>query len=216
MRRDRFKQAKDDALRFVMRHAFPEFFPPIKGEVFWEMRDSATGKVSSGALRNAVTRDASVLIARLMKGTGTAHLSEPSYGILALAVGTGDVGWNLQSPPPATPTQRSLFNEIARKRTSVSSFVTNEGGTTSVPTHVVDVTTVFSESEAVGAISEMGLIGGDASSTMAVRNPILPPNGAYDWTVDQTGKDTLVNYLTFPVLNKSATSTLSWTWRLTF
>jgi len=33
--------------------------------------------------------------------------------------------------------------------------------------------------------------------------------------VNLVGKDTLVNYLTFPVINKPPTSTLSWTWRIT-
>ena len=75
---------------------------------------------------------------------------------------------------------------------------------------------MFSESEAVGALTEMGLLGGDVNSNMAVRNPILPANGTYDATIDVTGKDILVNYLTFPVINKPATSTLQWTWRLTF
>lgn len=214
--RERFRQAKETTLRLAMKHFFPEYFPPIKGEVFWEMRDSVTGAVTGGHMDNVVTRDASVLIARLMKGTGTDHLSEPSHGILALAVGTGDVGWNLQNPPAATPTQRSLFNEIARKTVGVSSFITGGGGITSIPTNVVDLTTVFSESEAVGAISEMGLVGGDVSSNMALRSPIVPPNGAYDPMVNQVGRDTLANYLTFPVLNKPPTSTLSWTWRLSF
>lgn len=215
MKRDLFRQAKEVALRFAMRHLYPEYLPPIKGEVFWEMTDSATGRVTRGHRGNVVTRDASVLIARLLKGTSTAHLSEPSYGILALAVGTGDVGWNLQSPPAATKEQRSLFNEVARKAVGVSSYITSGGGITSTPTHVIDLTTVFSESEAVGAIAEMGLIGGDCSSSMAVRSPVLPPNGAYDSTQSLVGKDTLVNYLTFPVINKNLTSTLSWTWRLT-
>lgn len=216
MLRERFSQAKDAALRFTMRHFFPEYFPAVKGEVFWEMRCGLTGGVTSGHLKNVVTKDASVLIARLMKGTATAHQSEPAYGIHALAVGTGDVGWNLQSPPQATNTQRSLFNEIARKAVSVTQYVTSTGSVTTTPTHVIDVTTTFSESEAVGAITEMGLLGGDVSPVMATRTPVLPPNGAYDPTVTLVGKDTLVNYLTFPVLNKPATSTLNWTWRLTF
>jgi hypothetical protein len=62
----------------------------------------------------------------------------------------------------------------------------------------------------------MGLLGGDINTNMSITNPILPPNGTYDPTVDMTGKDTLVNYLTFPVINKPATSTLTWVWRLTF
>ena len=80
----------------------------------------------------------------------------------------------------------------------------------------MDFTTTFAESEAVGPIAEMGLLGGDINTNLSIRNPVLPPNGLYDPTVDLVGLDTLVNYLTFPVVNKPATSTLSWTWRLTF
>lgn len=214
--RDILNKAKDSTLRFLMKTVFPEYLSPIKGEIFWKMRCSTTGAVTRGHLNNVVTRDASILVARLMKSTSTAYQSEPSFGIYALAVGTGDVGWDPQNPPTANNNQRSLFNEIARKAISVSSFITSEGSTSSVPTHVVDFTTMFSETEAVGAITEMGLIGGDVSTNMATRNPILPPNGAYDPLIDVVGKDTLVNFKTFAAVNKPATSTLSWTWRLSF
>jgi len=190
----------------------------IRGEIFWEMCDTTTGQVTRGKLKNIVTLDASILIARFMKGTGTstAHLSEPSFGVFALAVGTGDVGWNLQNPPVATNTQRSLFNEIARKAVASTSFITSTGTVSGVPTNVVDFITTFAESEAVGPLAEMGLLGGDINTNMAIRNPVLPANGPYNPTVNLVGLDTLVNYLTFPVINKPATSTLSWTWRLTF
>lgn len=187
-----------------------------KGEVFWVLRDSAGNVRDEGHFPNVVTRDASILVARLVKGTTSPNQSEPSFGAYCLAVGTGDVGWNLQSPPSATNTQRSLFNEIGRKVFSSTTFVAADGSPTSIPTNVVDLTTIFSESEAVGALTEMGIIGGDCSTNMATRNPILPANGAYDDTVDTVGKDLLVNYRTFKVINKDSESTLSWTWRLTF
>lgn len=187
------------------------------GEVFWELRDGRTGDLQdSGSFRNVVTRDASILVARLMKSPGTPNLSEPSFGVFALAVGTGDVGWDPLNPPAATITQRSLYNELARKQISVSDFIDSEGSISGIPTNVVDFTTTFSESEAVGALTEMGLLGGDVDTNLAVTNPILPANGSYDATVDVVGKDMLVNYKTFPVINKPATSTLTWTWRLTF
>jgi hypothetical protein len=81
---------------------------------------------------------------------------------------------------------------------------------------VIDLTTTFLESEAVGPITEMGILGGDIDINMAVRNPVLPPNGPYDPTVDVSGKDTLLNYVTFPVINKPSDGRLNWTWRLTF
>lgn len=189
-----------------------------KGEVFWELRDAATGALQGEGHRdNVVTLDASILIARLMRSaTSAAHQSEPSFGVLALAVGTGDVGWDPGNPPPGTNTQRSLFNEITRKQLASANFVGPTGAASSFPTNVIDLTTTFAASEAVGGLAEMGLIGGDASTVMSTRNPVLPANGTYDPTVNLVGLDTLVNYVTFPVINKPATSTLSWTWRLTF
>jgi hypothetical protein len=190
---------------------------PYKGEVFWTLRHSVTGELlSEGHRMNIVTRDASILVARLMKSPPVPNTSEPRFGCYALAVGTGDVGWDLQNPPIATDTQRSLYNEISRKQMQVSEFIDGDGGVSGIPTRVVDFTTTFSESEAVGPLVEMGILGGDVDTNLSVTNPILPPNGIYDDTVDVVGKDMLVNYLTFPVINKPATSTLSWTWRLSF
>ena len=216
---DKFKKALDK-VAISMMHRLMDTYPrhKIRGEVFWEMRDSVTGATTSGHFKNVVTLDASVLVARLMKGNGAgiAHQCEPNFGVFALAVGTGDVAWNLQNPPSATDTQRSLFNELGRKRIASTSFIDSNGNPSGIPTNVVDFITTFSEAEAVGAITEMGLIGGDVSTNMASRNPVLPPNGTRDPYVSLVGKDTLVNYLTFPVINKPATSTLGWTWRLSF
>lgn len=218
--REYFKKAKDGAVRFSMQSLVHDRYDRsiCKGEIFWEMRDGATGALQdSGHLRNVVTLDASVLIARLMRSaTSSPHVSEPSFGILALSVGTGDVGWNTNNPPPGNNAQRSLFNEIARKQIATASFVSPTGSISAFPTNVIDLTTTFAESEAVGGLTEMGLVGGDISTNMSIRNPALPANGIYDPTLNLVGLDTLVNYVTFPVINKPATSTLSWTWRLTF
>lgn len=217
MIRERFKKLREGAINYALRSVLKDGYAGIHGQVFWELKDLTTGDVKGGKF-NVVTLDASVLLARLMKGVmaPVAHQSEPSFGVLALAVGTGDVSWNPLNPPPATNTQRSLYNELARKQISTTSFIDADGGISGVPTNVVDFTTTFSESEAVGSLTEMGLLGGDISTNMATRNPVLPPNGSYDATVDLTGKDTLVNYVTFPAISKPANSTLSWVWRLTF
>lgn len=188
----------------------------FKGEVFWVLRDSISGKtLESGHLDNIVTLDADILVARLLKCPAVANISEPKFGILALAVGTGDVGWDPMNPPAGTNTQRSLYNEIGRKQVAVSNFIDSAGAISGIPTNVVDYTFTFAESEAVGPLTEMGLIGGDLSTNMAVRNPILPPNGIYDPTVDVTGKDMLVTYISFRAINKPANSQLSYTYRLT-
>lgn len=220
--KDRFRKAEDGtrrgpAMRLDLLGRGEESLRTFSGEIFWELRDGATGELqASGRRKNIVTLDASILVARLMKSPPTPNVSEPRFGIFALAVGTGDVGWDPMNPPVATNTQRSLYNELARKQLASSSFIDGDGVISGIPTNIVDFTTTFTESEAVGPLVEMGLLGGDVDTNMAVTNPILPPNGIYDPTVDVVGKDTLVNYLTFPVINKPATSTLTWTWRLTF
>lgn len=191
--------------------------PPYSGEVFWQVRDARTGELQSeGHRKNVVTLDASILVARLMKSPPVPNTSEPRFGCYALAVGTGDVGWDLQNPPVATVTQRSLYNEIARKQMQVTEFIDGTGAVSGIPTHVVDFTTTFSESEAVGPLVEMGILGGDVDTNLSVTNPILPPNGIYDPTFNVVGFDCLINFLTMPVINKPASSTLSWVWRLSF
>lgn len=202
------------ATAFTVRSAehFDEKGYYIRGDVFFKMRDGKTGELQwERELRNLVVLDASILIARLMKDN-----VEPPHSIFALAVGTGDSGWNPMAPPAPTNTQRALYSEITRKTFSNTSFVDGDGVPVAYPTKVVDFTTDFTEAEAVGPLVEMGLVGGNISSNLSVRNPVTPPNGAYDPTVDLTQYETLINYLTFPVVNKPATSTFSITWRLSF
>jgi hypothetical protein len=184
----------------------------IRGDVTMRLRDGKTGELQlEQELRNLIVLDASILIARLMKDS-----QEPPHGTYALAVGSGDSGWNPMTPPAPTTSQRSLFGEITRKTFSQTQFIDASGIPVAYPTKVVDFTTTFTESEAVGPLVEMGLLGGNISTNMAVRNPVTPPNGTYDATVDLTNFDTLVNYLTFPVINKPATSTFEVVWRLSF
>jgi len=184
------------------------FIPIKKGEIFWTLT-LPDGSEKSGKLINKVTLDSSVVIARLMSGAST-------NGVVALAVGTGDGAWDPLNPPAATKYQRSLYNEISRKAYSSTQFIDSSGTVSVVPTNIVDYIFTFGASEAVGQLTEMGLLGGDINSNMAITNPITPPNGSYDPTVDITGKDALINYITFPVITKPVGSTLSWTWRLTF
>lgn len=208
-----FRRATEKAPAFAVKQVIGEDFRHhIRGDVFISMHDGKTGELQEyRELLNLVVLDASILIARLMKNN-----VEPPFGIYALAIGTGAPGWNPMSPPAATNTQRSLWSEIARKTFAVTQFINSGGLPVAIPTNVVDFTTTFAEAEAVGALDEMGLIGGNVSTNMSVRNPVLPPNGAYDPTVDLTQFDTLVNYLTFAVINKPATSILTIVWRLTF
>jgi len=182
----------------------------IQGDVFFTLLHD-DGRVEEVATHNIVTLDMSILLARLcLDPLG------PRHGIYALAIGTGDVGWDLQNPPAETNTQRALYSELSRKTFSTTTFVDSGGSPVSYPTNIIDLTTTFAQSEAVGPLVEMGLLGGDISEDLGVTNPVSPANGPYDDTEDLRNKDTLCNYLTFPVINKPATARLQITWRLTF
>ena len=180
------------------------------------LRDGKTGEVQDQRhIKNLVVWDASILIARLLKDN-----IEAPHGAFCLAVGTGDSGWNLQSPPAPTKTQRALYNEIGRKRFETTTFINAAGLPVAYPTNVVDYTTVFSESECVAPLCEMGILGGTISANMNIRSPVVYPYGPnsdrpYDESHNLSTWETEANYLTFSVVNKPATSTLAITWRLT-
>jgi hypothetical protein len=208
------RKPSEKAPAFTVTTVNQDFVPQckIRGDVFITLRDGKTQELQEHhQVRNLVVLDASILIARLMKDN-----QEPPHGIFALAMGTGDVGWNPMAPPAPTNTQRSLYSELARKTFTDTQFIDAGGVPSAIPTHVVDFTTTFAESEAVGPLVEMGLLGGNISTNLSIRNPVLPPNGPYNVSVDLTLYETEVNYLTFAVVNKPPTSTLTIVWRLSF
>lgn len=210
--RDKIKKVLDKSLQMAQSWLNLDDTKKVKGEIFYKMHDAQTGElIEEGHIQNVVTLDLSILLARLAKDS-----IEPSHGIFALAVGTGDVGWDLQNPPAATNTQRSLYAEIARKTFVSTSFIDSGGAEVAIPTNVVDFVTTFTATEAVGPLVEMGLIGGDVSDDLGTTNPVTPANGVYDDTEDVRNQDTLCNYLTFPVINKPASATLTLTWRIQF
>ncbi len=216
MQREVFRRPTERAPAFAVRPFHEEDFHAggykIRGDVFIELREGGTGALQERyELLNLVVLDASILIARLMKDN-----QEPPHGVFALAVGTGQISWNPMSPPAATNTQRALWSELARKTFASTNFVDQNGIPASYPTNVVDFTTTFAEAEAVGPLDEMGLLGGNVNSNLSIRNPVTPANGPYDPTVNLSNFDTLCNYLSFPVINKPATSTLTIVWRLSF
>lgn len=201
-------RAAHSAFRASLQSRHVEDVKGPKGEVFITMRDAATGVVQL-TRHNVVTLDASILVGRLLKDN-----AEPSKGAYVLAVGSGDGGWNPLSPPAATNEQRALHSEITRKTFSNTQFIDSGGSPVAYPTNVVDFTTTFTESEAVGPLVEMGLIGGNISTNLAIKNPVSPLT-PYDPTIDLTTFETLINYLTFPIISKPATSTLEIVWRIT-
>jgi hypothetical protein len=166
----------------------------LKGEWWMTLNDVKTGSVIENRHgTNIIVNTASILIARLLKDN-----HEPDGGITYLAMGTGASGWNLQNPPQPTNTQTKLNNEISRKAftTEDVTFVDPEtGDPTSIPTNVIDFTCTFAETEAVGPLVEMGLFGGDAT--------------------DLTDSGTMVNFRTFPVINKTNSMTLTIIFRIT-
>lgn len=195
------------------RYGEPSVFK-VHGRVMFEMRDARTGQLQfEHEQDNVVTLDAGLLVAALVKDP-----MEPAHGINMLAVGTGALGAVLNPDAPSNQ-QRRLNNEVSRKTFSETTFRDANGAAVAIRTNVVDFTTIFGESEAVGPLNEMGLMSTISDNT-AVQN--LNPNFAgqggqpYDPTVDTSNYDVLCNYLTFSVISKPATSILTITWRLTF
>jgi len=168
-----------------------------KGDIFMTMKHR-DGTIERREMHNVIVDQASFLMAQLMKEYGGTSTIPVSYvpGIFVLAVGTGDPGWDLQNPPIATAAQTLLVNELDRKRFSRTYYVDDLGVESLTRTHIVDFETTFNDTEAVGALVEMGLFGGTGSTS--------------------AGGGDMVNYHTFPVWNKPSTSTLVCTWRLTF
>lgn len=212
MFKDTFSRAKD-AFRLGMGLLHRDSFETgtrVKGEVFIEMRDARTGKLLHQDYRkNIITLDASLLVAIL-----TRDPDSRTHGINMLAVGTGATG-ALLSPNAPDNRQRKLNAEIQRKPFTSTTFRDGTGTAVAYPTNVVDYTATFGEAEAVGPLTEMGLL-----STISANPSILNPNPdtfpTRTTTVDVSDYDILVNYLTFAVVTKPSTAVLTITWRLTY
>ncbi|MDB4330344.1 hypothetical protein N9948_01340 [bacterium] len=161
------------------------------------------GTIEEFESKNVIVDSASLLIARLLAdGQTSLDPSGPNHGIRVLAVGTGDPLWDPNNPPQATPTQEQLEAELARKRFANVTFIKTDGSglPASEITNIVDYQTVFSESEAVGPIVELGLFGGGTGSE----------------DVDNSANaGTMVNYRTIAVINKPNTATMSIVFRIT-
>lgn len=181
-----------------------------KGSFIFEMKDARTGEILAYWEKpNVITRDAGILMASLFKGDAV-----NSAGLVMLAVGTGATG-NILAPDAPQNTQRKLNSEIARKAFASKQYRNSNGVAVAIRTNIVDFTTTFGEGEAVGALNEMGLMS-TASNNPAITNPINNGPSNYDPTIDVTGKDLMVNYLTFGCVSKPSTAIVTLTWRLTF
>jgi len=157
--------------------------------------------------KNVITDDSSILIAWLIKSS-----TGPGGGAVALAIGSGDPGWNMQSPPAAESTQRVLETEIFRKAITSSSFRDGDGDESEIPTNVIDLVTEFGEADAVGPWVEVAIVGGNAPSGPNPGVSIVAASG----NASLANVDILLNYRTFAVINKPSGATFQITWRLQF
>lgn len=167
---------------------------------------------------NIYTLDGGIFAAILFSnnlGNGNARFVD------RLAVGTGASG-SQQSPDIPDYQQRAINAPIFKKTFSSVVYRKSDGSLSvdgngdPIPTNIVDFTTTFESAEAVGALTEMGLISSANNlTTTFVNNPNNFPQDR-DYTEVVTDYDVLVNYLTFPVINKPNGAILAITWRLTF
>ncbi|MNJ90224.1 hypothetical protein D3C87_78180 [compost metagenome] len=157
--------------------------------------------------KNTIVASASYLMAQRMAPGSAINSNVGNFiasGLQYLSVGTivadpinnpGDL--NVMSPPLATGTESKLKYEIFRKQFTSWTFVdpsTNAASNTA--TNILQIVTTFQENEAVGALTEMGIFGGNAT------------------TVKDSG--IMFNYKTFAVWNKPSDARLTVTWKLTF
>ena len=186
----------------------------VKGDVFGVLQYEEGREEIVLDKSNVYTLDGGVLAAILFsKNLGQAF----TRGIDMLAVGTGASG-STASPDIADFRQRKINVPLFRKGFSSRLYRNFDGSISSVPTNIVDFTTTFESADAVGALTEMGLMcslsGVSGGSTEF--NQINEAFPTRTLTTDITTKDILVNYLTFPVINKPSGAILAITWRLTF
>jgi hypothetical protein len=187
---ENFGKKLKQVLQMLSGLRYEEKTKGLKGELFLFLKEKGV-IIKTIHQKNIIVNTASILVARLLKDN-----TEPSSGISFLGVGSGNEAWDPFDPPAPTTSQTLLENEFYRKSISTSTFVDPQTAEpTSNHTNIVDYATTFSESEAVGPIIELALFGGEASTTI------------------DTG--TMVNWRTFPVINKTNAMTLTIIFRIT-
>lgn len=184
---------------------------PFLGQVYYKLAKPGEDVPWVYLGKNVITADASILVARLIKDP-----TEPSSGAFALAVGTGDSGWDPQSVPAASASQGSLYAEIERKQFSNIDFITSGGAVSAIPTNILDFTATFSTSEAVGALVEMGIVCAAVDTTPPLTATPIAQGSWGSAAVDRRNFDTFLNVRNFNVINKPGTMTLTLAWRVTF
>jgi hypothetical protein len=185
-----------DASGFInafMHFGSPKFIPvgdgsdPLQG--YLDIPKEAV--IREMHVKNLIVSKASQFMAKRMRpgaswGSGITHLE----------VGTGFGTGSTQAPQVESIAQTGLRVPLARKAITSWTYLDGAGQATASETNVVQITTTFIETEAIGAIVEMGLFGGDATVTLA---------SGY-----------MFNYKVFPVWNKQNGMQLTVIWKLTF
>lgn len=208
--KERVNQARNKLAKIILPEEF-DIRKRMYGEIWYKLEKPGESNPLIYLGKNVITNDASIFVARLIKDP-----AEPTAGGFALAVGTGDVGWDLQNVPAASATQGSLYNELDRKQFSLIEFIDGGGLSSLIPTHVLDFTCTYGAADAVGPLVEMGIVCAPTDIT-----PPLTPNpiAQVDWNdplIDRTAFDTFLNVRNFNVINKPAGMTLTFVWRVSF
>ena len=175
--------------------------------------------INKQEVKNLIVNSASKLMAYRMApmqisetGTDVTEL-QGILGLQYLAVGVGvlkdptkpydkvtnpvdDAQWQILDPPEAQLTDTKLVGEIARKEFTSWAFVDENDAVSEIPTNILKLVTTFTETEAVGPLTEMGLYGGTAT--------------------DEKDSGFLFNRKSFPIWSKSSDSRLTISWRITF
>lgn len=98
-----------------------------------------------------------------------------------------------------------LVNEIGRKKFQKVQYLNSDFSVSAYPTNIIELECEFGETEAVGALMEMGLFGGNTE----------PFDRDYIAIAHLEEYGDMVNYRTFKVWNKSNTDRLQIRWRIT-
>lgn len=160
-----------------------------KGKTIGKIRDRifVDGELveDTGFRHNVIVSDINNLIAVLMSGKdGTME------GITYWAVGEGDPVWDTSAPPSGNVTDTQLVNEIDRKAVNPEDieFLDADDNVVAGITNKLQIVKQFEETFGNGKWLELGLFGGDATSTA---------NSGF-----------MVNHLNHPVIEKRDNMTI--------
>jgi hypothetical protein len=142
-------------------------------------------------VKNLIVNRASLLMAKRM-----APGASWGAGITHIEVGTGVGTGTTQAPQAEEVAQTALRVPLTRKALTTWTFIDAGGNPTASETGIIEFSVNFGAEEAIGALVEMGLFGGNATVT--------------------NGTGYMFNYKVFSVWNKQSGMQLTITWRITF